>query len=61
MNPLSVSDVERHIPSRGRRFHFDWNVLKGALDLGIAQTDARSRRKTRPFRYRLLGAKLNDR
>src|SRR5258708_5061972 len=30
-------DHERHFPDRGRGFHLDWNVLKGALDLGNAQ------------------------
>ena len=30
-------DHERHLPDRGRAFHFDWNALKGALDLGNAQ------------------------
>ena len=30
-------DHERHFPDRGRAFHFDWNALKGALDLGNAQ------------------------
>jgi hypothetical protein len=44
MNPLSASDVfltvaimSRHFPDRGRAFHFDWNALKGARDLGNAQ------------------------
>jgi hypothetical protein len=44
MNPLSASDVfltvaihKRHFPDRGRAFHFDWNALKGARDLGNAQ------------------------
>jgi hypothetical protein len=35
-------DHERHFPDRGRAFHFDWNALKEALDLGNA-ADARSR------------------
>ena len=30
-------DHERHFPDRGRAFHFDWNALKGARDLGNAQ------------------------
>ena len=30
-------DHERHFPDRGRAFHFDWNALKGACDLGNAQ------------------------
>ena len=30
-------DHERHLPDRGRAFHFDWNALKGARDLGNAQ------------------------
>jgi hypothetical protein len=30
-------DHECHFPDRGRAFHFDWNALKGALDLGNAQ------------------------
>ena len=30
-------DHERHFPGRGRAFHFDWNALKRALVLGIAQ------------------------
>jgi hypothetical protein len=30
-------DHERHFPDRGRVFHFDWNVLKGARHLGNAQ------------------------
>jgi len=30
-------DHERHFPDRGRAFHFDWNAVKGALDLGNAQ------------------------
>jgi hypothetical protein len=30
-------DHERHFPDGGRVFHFDWNALKGALDLGNAQ------------------------
>jgi hypothetical protein len=48
MHPLSASDVfltvaiERHFPDRGRAFHFDWNVLKGARDLGNAQRMRRS-------------------
>ncbi len=30
-------DHERHFPDRGRAFHFDWNALKGARDLGNTQ------------------------
>jgi hypothetical protein len=30
-------DHERHAPDRGRAFHFDWNTLNGARDLGSAQ------------------------
>ena len=30
-------DNERHFPDRGRAFHFDWNALKEARDLGNAQ------------------------
>ena len=30
-------DHERHLPFRGRAFHFGWNALKGARDLGNAQ------------------------
>ena len=30
-------DHEHHFPDRGRAFHFDWNALKGARDLGNAQ------------------------
>ena len=30
-------DHERHFPDRGRAFHFDWNALKGARDLGNVQ------------------------
>ena len=30
-------DHERHFPDRGRAFHFEWNALKGARDLGNAQ------------------------
>jgi len=44
MNPLSASDVFLTVaimsvtfPDRGRAFHFDWNALKGARDLGNAQ------------------------
>ena len=29
-------DHEHHFPDRGRAFHFDWNALKGARDLGRA-------------------------
>ena len=35
-------DHERHFPDRGRDFHLDWNVLKGARDLGNAQPRART-------------------
>ena len=30
-------DHKRHFPGRGRAFHFDWNALKGARDLGNAE------------------------
>ena len=30
-------DPERHLPFRGRAFHFGWNALKGPRDLGNAQ------------------------
>jgi hypothetical protein len=30
-------DHERHLPFRGRAFHFGWNALKGARNLGNAQ------------------------
>ena len=36
-------DHERHFPDRGRAFHLDGNVLKGARDLGKRAADARSR------------------
>ena len=31
-------DHERLFPGRGRAFHLDWNALKGARDLGNAQS-----------------------
>jgi hypothetical protein len=30
---------ERHFPDRGRAFHFDWNALKEARDLGKRAAD----------------------
>ena len=31
-------DHGRRFPNRGRAFHFDWNALTGARDLGDTQT-----------------------